>query len=101
MNRLKDIWGTMRLRWKKAMPNFFRKTMYVCALIGGTAIAAQTSITMFGGTPHDWWTDIYPYIVGGSAGAAFVCKFTVNGGFRGEKIDHTVFGYDKETHMED
>lgn len=101
MKKLRDIWGTASLRWKKAMPEFFKKVMYVCALIGGTAIAAHTSITMFGGTPHEWWQDIYPYIVGGSAGAAFICKFTVNGGFRGDKVDHNVFTFDKKHNTED
>lgn len=92
---------TARARWEKTMPDFFRKLTYVFALIGGTAIAAHVAMTTFGITPHEWWLDISPYIIGGSAGGAFVCKFTVNGGFRGEKIDHDVFGYDKETHMED
>ena len=101
MKRLMDIWGTARLRWKKAMPKFFKKLMYIFIFIGGTAIAAHVAMTTFGITPHDWWLNISPYIIGGSAGGAFACKFTVNGGFRGEKIDHTIFGYDKEQHMED
>ena len=32
-----------------------------------------------------WWHDVYPYIVGASAGVIAVCKFTVAGGY--QKID--------------
>lgn len=101
MKRLRDIWGTASLRWKKAMPSFFKKMMYLFTLIGGTAIAAHVAITSFGITPHDWWLDISPYIIGGSAGVVFACKFTVSGGFRGEKVDHNVFTFDKEHNTED
>ena len=68
----------LRQRWHNAMPKFFRRICWVSALIGGTALAANTAITSGGGTTHEWWNDIYPYLLGIPAGAAFVAKFTQN-----------------------
>jgi hypothetical protein len=70
------FWNTIRSRWTTAMPKFFSVICWVGALISGTALAANTAITAGGGTPHEWWTDIYPYLLGIPAGAAFVAKFT-------------------------
>ena len=38
----------------------------------------STAIVSGGGTTHEWWSDIYPYLLGIPAGAAFVAKFTQN-----------------------
>ena len=80
MRRLMDIWGTMRMRWKKAMPNFFKNMMKVFACVGGTAIAVHIAFNELGITPHEWWTDMERYIVGISVGGSFACKFTVEKG---------------------
>jgi hypothetical protein len=74
-------------RWKEKMPKFFRWIMYICALIGGTALAVNTAILAAGATPHDWWVDIFPYLIGVPAGAAFVSRFTVDGGYRDKQIE--------------
>ena len=68
----------LRARWKNSMPKFFRRVCWICALISGTALAANTAITAGGGTTHEWWNEIYPYLLGIPAGAAFVAKFTQN-----------------------
>ena len=60
------------------MPKFFKRVCWLSALVGGTALAVNTAITSGGGTAHDWWNDIYPYLIGIPAGAAFVAKFTQN-----------------------
>ena len=62
------------------MPKFFKKLMWVCALVGGTAVAVNMAMTAFGAQPHEWWVNVYPYLVGGSAGMMFACKMTVKGG---------------------
>lgn len=63
-------------RWRNRMPHFFRCICWTGSLISGTAIAVNTAILAAGGTTHEWWNDLYPYLVGVPAGAAFVAKFT-------------------------
>lgn len=76
----------LRHRWTNAMPRFFRVICWVCALVSGTALAVNTAIVAGGGVPHAWWSDIYPYLLGIPAGAAFVCKFTQQ--YSGKPIDY-------------
>lgn len=78
MKTMKDFWKELRTRWQNAMPRFFRRVCWICALISGTALAVNTAIVAGGGTTHEWWNDIYPYLLGVPAGAAFVAKFTQN-----------------------
>ena len=66
----------LKQRWQNAMPRFFRNICWTGALISGTALAVNTAIIAGGGTPHEWWNEIYPYLLGIPAGAAFVAKFT-------------------------
>lgn len=66
----------LKNRWQNAMPRFFRNICWTGALISGTALAVNTAIVAGGGTAHEWWNDIYPYLLGVPAGAAFVAKFT-------------------------
>lgn len=75
-------------RWQQKMPKFFRYIMWVCVLICGTATAVHVFFTQFGITPHDWWLDILPYLTGIPFGMAFMCKFTVDGGFRQKQMDN-------------
>lgn len=65
-----------RHRWSNAMPIFFRRLFWVCSLISGTALAANTAMQTAGVSPHDWWTDVLPYLIGFPAGIAFAAKFT-------------------------
>lgn len=67
---------TLKSRWHSTMPRFFRIICYCCTLISGTALAVNTAITAGGGVTHQWWNDIYPYLLGIPAGMAFVAKFT-------------------------
>ena len=75
-----DYFGltVLRQRWSNAMPKFFKKVCWLSALVGGTALAVNTAIMSGGGSTHEWWQDIYPYLIGIPAGAAFVAKFTQN-----------------------
>lgn len=73
-------------RWRNGMPTFFSRICWVCALISGTALAVNTAIVAGGGTTHEWWNDIYPYLLGMPAGAAFVAKFTQNYDKEGKPI---------------
>ena len=58
------------------MPRFFKWVFGFAAFIGGLAIAVNTAVISGGGTTHEWWNDLYPYLLGASGGAAFIAKFT-------------------------
>lgn len=85
--------ATLRRRWRNHMPVFFRRLFWICSLISGTALAVNTAIMAGGGTPHEWWQDIYPYLLGFPAGIAFAAKFTQQ--YQGKPID-----YDKHRQAE-
>lgn len=76
MKTISDFWTTLRTRWHNAMPRFFKRMMWVCGLISGSALAAHEALAVAGIQPHDWWTDIEPYLIGAPAGVMFACKFT-------------------------
>ena len=76
MKTMKDFWKELRQRWRNAMPQFFKRMMWICGLISGTALAAHESMALAGIQPHQWWLDIEPYLVAVPAGAMFACKFT-------------------------
>ena len=81
----RDFVATIKGRWQNAMPRFFRNICWIGTLISGTAIAINTAITSGGGVAHEWWNEIYPYLLGVPAGAAFVAKFTQQ--YSGQPID--------------
>lgn len=83
--------NTLRSRWRNRMPKFFRIVFWVCSLVSGTALAVNTAIQAGGGVPHDWWTDIYPYLLGVPAGMAFAAKFTQSYGADGKPLDYGDF----------
>ena len=88
MKSIKEFWNTLIHRWQNAMPRFFRNICWTCTLISGTALAVNTAITAGGGVTHEWWNDIYPYLLGIPAGMAFVAKFTQNYDRNGNPVNH-------------
>ena len=91
LNRIRVAWfgwfTMMKQRWSSTMPKFFKVILCVCALVSGTALAVNTAIVAGGGVTHEWWNDIYPYLLGIPAGAAFVAKFTQTYGKDGKPVD--------------
>ena len=86
MKTVGEFWKELKTRWQNAMPRFFRRMMWVCGLISGTALAAHESMALAGIQPHAWWLDIEPYLVAVPAGAMFACKFTQNYDRNGDPI---------------
>ena len=78
MKTMKDFWKELKQRWRNAMPQFFKRMMWICGLISGTALAANEAMTVAGIEPHQWWIDIRPYLIAVPAGAMFAFKFTQN-----------------------
>jgi len=85
----RNIFATLRSRWRNHMPVFFRRLFWICSLISGTALAVNTAITAGGGTPHAWWQEVYPYLLGFPAGIAFAAKFTQQ--YNGQPIDYDTY----------
>ena len=79
-------------RWHKKMPRFFYWIVVISCGILGLAVAINSGVPALGGTLHDWWTDMYSYVVGGCIGVIFVCKFTVAGGYKEIDPDKVIRG---------
>lgn len=86
--QVKEFGNTITSRWKNRMPKFFRVIFMVCSLTSGTAIAINTAILAAGSTPHEWWNELMPYLIGIPAGMAFVAKFTQSYGVDGRPIEY-------------
>lgn len=80
--RIKKTGSELKRRWLAKMPCFFRRLMVVCTCIVGTAIGINTMLSVAGATPHQWWTDAYPLLIGVPTGMAIVCKLTVAEGYK-------------------
>lgn len=80
--KIKNTGNEAVKRWHSKMPRFFYWLVVIAVGIGGLAFAINTGVPALGGTLHEWWTDIYSYIIGGCIGTIFVCKFTVAGGYK-------------------
>lgn len=70
--------NVLRQRWNNAMPKFFKRMMWICGLVSGTALAANEAMELAHIEPHQWWIDIRAYFIAVPAGAMFACKFTQN-----------------------
>lgn len=73
-------------RWTQRMPCFFKRLVIICVCVIVTSYGVNTMLQMTGAIPHQWWTDIYPLLIGVPSGMVIACKFTVAGGFK--DIDH-------------
>lgn len=79
-------------RWMGKMPRFFRLIVVLCACIVGTAFGINQIMVIGGATPHQWWTDIYPLLLGVPTGMAIICKLTVAGGYKNIDPDRLMHG---------
>ena len=72
-------------RWHRKMPRFFYWLTVIASGVLFVAVTIHLTVESSGANHVAWWQDVYPYIVGASAGVIAVCKFTVAGGYK--KID--------------
>ena len=75
-SNLCDFWKTISTRWRNSMPKFFNRVCWVCSLISGSVAAANQAMQTMGIQPHEWFTELLPYLIGFPAGIAFAAKFT-------------------------
>lgn len=90
--RIQNTSNELRRRWMAKMPKFFHTLMVICTCIVGTAIGINTMLGIAGATPHQWWIDIYPLLVGVPSGMAIVCKLTVEEGYKDIDPDKLIKG---------
>ena len=83
---MKKFWKTLHSRWRNHMPVFFKRMMWLCGLISGTALAANEAMQVADIEPHQWWIDVRPYLIAVPAGAMFACKFTQTYGKDGKPV---------------
>ncbi len=78
-------------RWKAKTPLLFKNIIKIGLGISGVAVAIHMALETAGAVEPEWWTMIYPYLVGFPAGMAAVAKFTQSY----DKDGHPI--YDKDT----
>lgn len=84
-------------RWQQRMPRFFRRIVYLCAIVATTAFAANQVMQIGGAEPHQWWHDIYPSLLAVPVGMIVVCKLTVAGGYKDIDLDKLSGGHVDQT----
>lgn len=82
---IKNAGNELVERWKLKMPRLFYWMTIVAACVLSVAVTIHFTVETAGAQHVEWWSTIYPYIVGVCAGIIAVCKLTVNGGYK--KID--------------
>ena len=90
--KIKHTGNVLRQRWLAKMPKFFKRLSIICTCIVGTAIGVNTMLGVAGATPHEWWTNVYPLLIGVPTGMAIVCKLTVAGGYQSVDPDKLIEG---------
>lgn len=73
---VRKIINSLKSRWTAKSPLIFRRICQVSVGISTVAIAIQTALMAAGAVTPQWWTDIFPYLVGIPAGMAAVAKLT-------------------------
>lgn len=72
-------------RWKGKMPKFFYWLSVIAMSVLFVAVTIHFTVESAGAQHVEWWSAVYPYIVGVCAGIIAVSKLTVNGGYK--KLD--------------
>lgn len=67
---------TLRERWKARTPIIFSKIIKIAVGISCVAIAIQTALITAGSEIPEWWSTIFPYMIGAGAGMSAVAKLT-------------------------
>ena len=73
---MKKIFYTIRERWKAQIPLFFKWVMGIGTGVAATALAIQMALDTGNAVAPEWWTKIYPYLIGIGAGMTASAKFT-------------------------
>ena len=72
-------------RWKAKMPSFFYWLTVIAMSVLSVAVTIHFTVESAGAQHVEWWSAVYPYLVGVCAGIIGVSKLTVKGGYK--KLD--------------
>lgn len=75
-DKCNSSWKSIKDRWQATSPLIFRRICNICVGISTVAVAVQTALVAAGANTPQWWTDLFPYLVGIPAGMAAVAKLT-------------------------
>ncbi len=80
--QIRNTGNEIKGRWMGKMPRFFRRLVVICICIIVIAFSINSGVPALGGTLHEWWGDIYTYILSACIGIIVTCKLTVAGGYK-------------------
>ena len=66
----------LKERWKSESPLVFKYITNAGVFVSGIALAIHVAVIAAGAIEPNWWSVIYPYLIGVPAGMAFVAKIT-------------------------
>ena len=73
-------------RWRAKTPIVFKRIIRIGLCISSVSVAIHEALNQFGAMEPEWWTTIYPYLIGIPAGAAATAKFTQTYNSKGRPI---------------
>lgn len=73
---MKTIITTIKERWKAQIPLFFKWIMGIGTSVAGVALAIHMAMSSAGAVIPEWWSSVYPYLIGVGAGMTATAKLT-------------------------
>lgn len=73
---MKKLFNIIQQRWRAQMPVFFKWILGLGTGVASIALAIQMALNSSGAVAPEWWTTIYPYLIGIGAGMTATAKFT-------------------------
>ena len=73
--------GNIKTRWSSKTPKFFKNIIRFGIAVSIIAFSINEGMALAGAIEPIWWSNIYPYLIGVTAGMVAVSKLTR------EKID--------------
>ena len=87
MKKIKKFFNTAKKRWKAKTPMLFKRVMKFGVSVSTVVLAVQIAFETSHANIPDWWTTVYPYLIGIPAGMAAVSKFTREYDHEGKPIE--------------
>lgn len=73
---MKKVFNTIIERWKAKVPLFFKWIMGIGTGVAAIALAIQMALDAGNAIAPEWWTNLYPYLIGIGAGMTATAKLT-------------------------
>jgi len=73
---MKKLYEALVAKWKAETPILYKWVIKISATIAGLTVAVNEALDLNGAVKPDWFVSSYFYIIGITAGIAFLSKFT-------------------------